>query len=536
MAINFPNSPSVSDTHVVGGTTWQWDGTAWNIVGNSIEANKFTSVTGDTGSIVADATADTFKVAGGTDISTSITGDVLTVNFTGASGGTTQNLFETFTADQGSTTANITTDTLTIAGGTNLSTVIATDSDIVTINMDSFPINFLSDVDTSSNPPNVGQVLKWDGAKWAPGADATSGGAGTDADTLDGFDSQYFLNYNNLQNTPAVLTLSSLSVGVENTPAGNGAISYDNTTGQFKFTPPTAAGLGALTAEVNDLSSAVTWANVPDANITQSSVTQHQAALSITESQISDLQSYLTSVSASDLSAISIDALSDVDTTTSAPSSNDVLAWDGAKWAPSSAAGGGDANQNAFSNIAVAGQNTIQADTTTDTLNLIGSGGINITTNDSSDTVTIGFSATGLNFNTLQDANSASLNVALIYEPAIAMLRVSAVGQSAYLFNSHYSGNNPTIYALAGTTIAFDLSSAGSHPFEIQDPTSNPYNVGLVYVDSSGGVQTGSNAQGKDSGVLYWRIPESISGNYRYQCTAHPAMVGAITIKRLSVI
>ena len=49
-----------------------------------------------------------------------------------------------------------------------------------------------------------------------------------------------------------------------------------------------------LTAETNDLSAAVTWTNVPDANITQSSVTQHQAALSITESQISDLQSYLT--------------------------------------------------------------------------------------------------------------------------------------------------------------------------------------------------------------------------------------------------
>ena len=47
-----------------------------------------------------------------------------------------------------------------------------------------------------------------------------------------------------------------------------------------------------LTAEVNDLSAAVTWANVPDGNITQSSVTQHQAALSITESQISDLGSY----------------------------------------------------------------------------------------------------------------------------------------------------------------------------------------------------------------------------------------------------
>ena len=46
--------------------------------------------------------------------------------------------------------------------------------------------------------------------------------------------------------------------------------------------------------ETNDLSTAVTWANVPDANITQSSVTQHQAALSITESQISNLGTYLT--------------------------------------------------------------------------------------------------------------------------------------------------------------------------------------------------------------------------------------------------
>ena len=47
--------------------------------------------------------------------------------------------------------------------------------------------------------------------------------------------------------------------------------------------------------ETNDLSSAVTWTNVPNAYITAGSVTQHQAALTITESQISDLQSYLTS-------------------------------------------------------------------------------------------------------------------------------------------------------------------------------------------------------------------------------------------------
>lgn len=46
-------------------------------------------------------------------------------------------------------------------------------------------------------------------------------------------------------------------------------------------------------AEVNDLTAAVTWANVPDAYITRSSVVQHQAALSISESQISDLQKFV---------------------------------------------------------------------------------------------------------------------------------------------------------------------------------------------------------------------------------------------------
>lgn len=41
-------------------------------------------------------------------------------------------------------------------------------------------------------------------------------------------------------------------------------------------------------AEVNDLTSSVTWANVPDANITESSVTQHEAALTISSTQVSD--------------------------------------------------------------------------------------------------------------------------------------------------------------------------------------------------------------------------------------------------------
>ena len=61
-------------------------------------------------------------------------------------------------------------------------------------------------MDTVTSAPSVGQVLKWNGTSWVPAADATSGGGGSNADTLDGFDSSYFLNYANLTNTPAAIS------------------------------------------------------------------------------------------------------------------------------------------------------------------------------------------------------------------------------------------------------------------------------------------------------------------------------------------
>lgn len=76
-----------------------------------------------------------------------------------------------------------------------------------------------------------------------------------------------------------------------------------------------------LTAETNDLTAAVVWDDVPDANITQSSVTQHQGALTITESQISDLGSYI-----SDISGETIQSLSNVVVT--AVTDNEILAYD----------------------------------------------------------------------------------------------------------------------------------------------------------------------------------------------------------------
>lgn len=58
---------------------------------------------------------------------------------------------------------------------------------------------------------------------------------------------------------------------------------------------------------------------------------------------------------------------------------------------------GAEVNQNAFSNVAVTGQDTVAADGKTDTLNLEAGTGITITTNATTDTVTITNSATGAN-------------------------------------------------------------------------------------------------------------------------------------------
>jgi hypothetical protein len=67
-------------------------------------------------------------------------------------------------------------------------------------------LNDLTDVDTVTNPPSTGQVLKWNGTSWTPAADIAEGGAGADADTLDGQDGSYYLNYNNFTNTPTSFT------------------------------------------------------------------------------------------------------------------------------------------------------------------------------------------------------------------------------------------------------------------------------------------------------------------------------------------
>jgi hypothetical protein len=134
--------------------------------------------------------------------------------------------------------------------------------------------------------------------------------------------------------------LADLSVAANATASGDGSISYDN--GVFTYTPADVSSfitevdadnkyLQSFT-EANDLSAAVVWSNVPDANITQSSVSQHQASLSVSESQISDLGSYLTNVSNESISDLS-------DVTIATPSEGETLVYTNGSWANAEASG-----------------------------------------------------------------------------------------------------------------------------------------------------------------------------------------------------
>jgi plastocyanin len=141
----------------------------------------------------------------------------------------------------------------------------------------------------------------------------------------------------------------------------------------------------------------------------------------------------------------------------------------------------------------------------------------------------ISSTASGGAFSGLSDASSAGLTVDKVYLPAITRLNVTNRLTAAYLFDQ-YTGDNPTIYAISGTTIAFNLQATG-HPFLIQTPGGTNYNTGLIHVSTAGVVSTGSSAQGQTSGTLYWKVPYDISGGYRYQCSAHVGMVGSLTVK-----
>ena len=429
-------------------------------------------------------------------------------------------------------------------------------------------LSSLTDVNVTG--ATEGQVLKYSASqsKWIAASDLTgAGGTG--------------------------ISLSSLSVSLA-APAGTGALTYDNAIGVFTFIPPLLSSYATISslnayATTASLSSYATTASLASyALLTDLS--------SLIPSQSSNAGKYL-STNGSTLSwqtiATSLSALSDVNTTGVADGQVLKYSLSQGKWVPAAdltTSGGGGVALTSFSvstssasgSGALSYNNStgvftftppsittytlptattsvlggVKIDGTTITINgsgvisssgitsvVAGSGYIGVSTLNGVATINNTLTQIG----NLSDASNAVINgekltIDKIAIQAVARFDVLAVNPIAYTFLNYFSTQNPTIYALSGTCIAFNLQVPG-HPFVLQTTggvdlvwtTINTYGT-LVHISTQGTVSTGASAMGKTTGTLYWNINPSFSGTVRYQCTLHPAMVGNIVVKSITAL
>ena len=212
----------------------------------------------------------------------------------------------------------------------------------------------------------------------------------------------------------------------------------------------------------------------------------------------------------------SIDSLSNVDITTQAPTTNQVLKWDGTKFVPADD-NAGIASINTFATV-TGDTGTTTANSQTDTLTI--AGGTNITTSVSGDTLTVDFNGTlTTTLAALTDTNVSGITQGdslywngtswIVTRSPITWWEIGAVGASDFTFTGPgFTGaaQDPTIYVMRGMSYAFDNSTnAGTHPFRIQS------SQGLSGTAYTAG-QTGSG-----TAVLYFTVPMDAPSTLYYQ-------------------
>ena len=192
----------------------------------------------------------------------------------------------------------------------------------------------LTDVSTAG--ATSGQILKYDGNSWAPADDATSGGGGTDADTLDGFDSSYYLDYNNFNNTPT--PFSGDYNDLTNTPPSPTQFSgdYNDLTNKPTLFDGAYASLSGAPTVPTDLSQLTdTNSLLSGAAYTDASVDTHLNKASAASGQVLGWNGsdYIwVNNAGGGGGATSLSGLTDVSNT--APSTGMILKWNGSEWAP----------------------------------------------------------------------------------------------------------------------------------------------------------------------------------------------------------
>jgi hypothetical protein len=125
---------------------------------------------------------------------------------------------------------------------------------------------------------------------------------------------------------------------------------------------------------------------------------------------------------------------------------------------------------------------------------------------------------------------NVSANLAISFG-ATTILEVTNNGAAAYRFSQYGVLDNPNVSTFSATTLGFKLNVSG-HPFHIRlGDNSNDFDTGLVHVSPTGTLSYDSAAQGQVDGTLFWRIPSTSVGNYKYRCSIHTAaMIGEINV------
>jgi len=232
--------------------------------------------------------------------------------------------------------------TLKIEDASNVSTAPPSNKDLLQWNpnaqqwMPGAPqINDNSDVDTNTSAPSEGQALVWDSvnSKWVPGS--VSPGS-TWSLTANGT-SAYIFNgpgLDNAQNPTLYLVRGQ-------------TYEFENTMGAHPFQIQSTAGQGGLVYNLGVDNNGVTngkltWEVRMDTPATMYYQCTAHAAMGGTIYVLDETGSG---------SVSSIDDLSDVDTSTTPPTSGQALVWSGSEWAPADQAGGGAVSINDLTDV-----------------------------------------------------------------------------------------------------------------------------------------------------------------------------------------
>tara|TARA_E500000081_G_scaffold39047_1_gene42567 strand:- start:10110 stop:11336 length:1227 start_codon:yes stop_codon:yes gene_type:complete len=365
-----------------------------------------------------------------------------------------------------------------------------------------------TNIQLSVTNPAVGQVLRYNGSNFIP-MDLTTLTAALD------------VNGNSIvSSTNGNIALAPNGTGDVTISAGSVTATFDGATGDIDF--PTRVG---YKNEFPALGNAPSAASYGGFFFTVDGDDNPYVNINITTGGVGDVRAKI----ATEYS--SVDLFSDIDTTTVAPTNNQVLKWDStaSKWKPGDDAAG-VSSVNLFATVA-GDTGSTTANSQTDTLTI--AGGTNITTTVVGDTITLDFSGSlTTTFSSLTDTDVGGLvqGDSLFYNGSnwvvtrspITWWEVNASGSSDYTFAGPGFSSataDATLSVMKGMTYAFDNTvQSSAHPFRIQSSqglSGNPYTTG----------QTGSG-----TAVLYWTVPMDAPSILYYQCTLHAAMNGTINV------